>query len=112
MTETPDAARMPSGSFRSSIRFDPERPVVATVSTERATTVFVVCLEPAQALAQHPAPNELTLLVIDGQPLITVIDEACPTKPGDVLVVASGALHSLRAGSDRAVVVGVLTGRK
>lgn len=97
-------------SLRSAVRFDPEKVAVATVTSDRDTTVFVVCLEPAQELAPHPAPAELTLVVIEGGPVITVADVSRTTAPGDVLIVAADALHSLRGGPERAVVVGVLHG--
>jgi quercetin dioxygenase-like cupin family protein len=74
--------------------------------------VFVVCLEPHQELPRHLAPAELTLLVMEGRPVITVVDKPCPTNPGDVLIIAAGAVHSLQASDERAVVVGVLTGRE
>ncbi|MGH3849043.1 MAG: hypothetical protein ACRDRT_04960, partial [Pseudonocardiaceae bacterium] len=43
------AAGKRAGSFRSSVRFDPDRAVVATVATDEATTVFLVCLDGYQA---------------------------------------------------------------
>ena len=46
--EVVDAGGSGSHSFRSAIRFDPEKAVVATVTSDRDTTVFVVCLEAAQ----------------------------------------------------------------
>lgn len=97
-----------TASFRSAIRFDPGRAVVANVASRLSTTVFVVCLDVSQTLAEHRAPSDLTLLVIEGQPTITVDDTAMITTTGDVIVVAAGTLHSLTAGSQRAVVVGVL----
>ena len=95
-------------SFRSAIRFDPDRPVVANVATRHDTPVFVVCLDVGQVLSEHPAPADLTLLVIEGQPTITVADAATVTATGDVVVMAEETLHSLAAGAQRAVVVGVL----
>jgi quercetin dioxygenase-like cupin family protein len=109
--EASDAPEPGLGSFKAATRFDPREAVVATVTSERATTVFVVCLEPGQELPRHPAPAELTLLVIEGEPVITVVDVSLSTIPGDVVVVAAGAVHALRAGPQRAVVVGVLNGR-
>ncbi|MDP9335705.1 MAG: hypothetical protein M3Q30_20690 [Actinomycetota bacterium] len=111
MREASDAPEPGLGSFRAATRFDPHEAVVAAVTSDLATTVFVVCLEPAQELPQHPAPAELTLLVIKGEPAITVTDISRSTTPGDVVVVAAGAIHALRAGPQRAVVVGVLNGR-
>lgn len=96
------------GSFRSSVHFNPDRPVIANVATHENTTVFVVCLDAGQALTEHPAPAALTLLVIEGQPTVTVADAAMVGDVGDVIVVGAGTLHSLLAGSQRAVVVGVL----
>lgn len=101
-----------TGSFRSSVRFDPDRPVVANVTSHEATTVFVVCLEPGQELPTHPAPAELTLLVIEGQPTVTVADTAKAASVGDVLAMVAGTTHSLSAGGHRAVVVGVLQARQ
>jgi len=100
-----------AGSFRSSVRFDPDRAVVATIATDDATTVFSVCLDGDQALAEHPAPADLTLLVIEGQPTITVEGAPTVTATGDVMIIHEGALHSLTAGPHRAVVVGVLHNR-
>lgn len=111
MSEVPETVGAAAGSFRSAVRFDPREAVVVTVTSDRGTTVFVVCLEPDQGLPRHPAPGELTLLVIEGRPVITVADKRYATDPGDVLVVAAGAIHALRADTDRAIVVGVLTGR-
>lgn len=70
--------------------------------------MFVVCLDVDQALSEHPAPADLTLLIIEGQPAITVADTTTVTTAGDVMVMGLGTLHSLAAGSQRAVVVGVL----
>lgn len=111
MSEVPRPVDATAGSFRSAVRFDLREAVVATVTSDRGTTVFVVCLEPNQELPRHPAPGELTLLVIEGQPVITVGDKGYGTYQGDVLVVPPGAIHALRADTDRAIVVGVLTGR-
>ncbi len=111
MSEAPETIAAVAGSFRSVVRFDPREAVVATVTSDRGTTVFVVCLEPSQGLPRHPAPGELTLLVIEGRPVITVADKRYATDQGDVLVVPTGAMHALRAETDRAVVVGVLRGR-
>jgi len=74
--------------------------------------VFVVCLEVDQELPEHPAPAELTLLVIEGQPTVTVAGVATATAVGDVMVMATGILHALKAGSQRAIVVGVLQARE
>jgi hypothetical protein len=51
--------------------------------------------------------NPVPILV---RPLITVADKRFVTEQGDVLVVPVGAVHALRAGTDRAIVVGVVTG--
>ncbi len=96
------------GSYRSAVRFDPDRPVVANVVSHGATKVFVVCLEVGQELSEHLAPGELTLLIIEGQPTVTVGTETKVTATGDVVVMAAGTPHSLSAGAHRAVVVGVL----
>ncbi|PZS22824.1 MAG: hypothetical protein DLM54_02340 [Acidimicrobiales bacterium] len=101
-----------TGSFRSFVRFDPDQPVVASVTAHRSTKVFVVCLEVDQELPQHPAPMELTLLVIEGQPTVTVADKATLAAAGDVMVMAVGTPHSLKAGAQRAIVVGVLQARE
>ena len=95
-------------STRDAVRFDPDAAVVATVATHESTKVFVVCLEPHQALPSHRAPGELTLLVIDGHLTISVSEASYAMQEGAVLLISSGALHSLVAGSARAVVVGVL----
>ncbi len=100
------------GSFRSKVRFDPDRPVVATVTSHQGTTVFVVCLDVGQELPEHPAPGPLTLLVIEGNPTITVADTATTSVVGDVAVMAAATVHSLSAGPQQAVVVGVLATRK
>ncbi|MDQ6783307.1 MAG: hypothetical protein M3063_07690 [Actinomycetota bacterium] len=110
MSEDSEAAGTGIGSFRTATRFDSHSPVVAAVGSDRATKVFVVCLEPGQELARHPAPLELTLLVIEGDPLITFDEKPRLAMPGDVVIVAAGGVHSLRGGSQRAVVVGVLHG--
>lgn len=96
------------GSLRQATRFNPDKAVVATVVSDSGTRVFVVCLEPAQVLPPHPAPAGLTLIVTQGEPVITVQGSSHSTTPGDVVVMATGALHTLRAGPHRAVVVGVL----
>lgn len=101
-----------TGSFRASARFDPDRAVVANVTSHEATTVFVVCLDVGQELPEHPAPAELTLLVIEGQPIVTIADVAKDTAVGDVMVMTAGTTHSLSAGAQRAVVVGVLQARQ
>ncbi len=101
-----------SGSFRSKVRFDPDRPVVATVTSHQDTTVFVVCLDVGQELPEHPAPGPLTLLVIEGRPTITVNGTAATSAVGDVTVMAAATMHSLAAGPTRAVVVGVVANRK
>lgn len=103
--ESPQAA---FASVPSSIRFDPDRPVVANVASHPSTTVFVVCLDVGQELAPHPAPAELALLVMEGRPTITVAEAVQLSAPGDVAVMAQGIMHSLKAGAQRAVVVGVL----
>ncbi len=111
MNEVPETVGAATGSFRSVVRFDPGEAVVAAVTSDRGTTVFVVCLEPDQELPRHPAPGELTLLVIEGRPVITVADQRYGADQGDVMVVPAGAIHALRAETARAVVVGVLTGQ-
>lgn len=101
----------PQGEFASlplSIRFDPDRPVVANVVSHRSTTVFAVCLDVGQELAPHPAPAELTLMIMEGQPTITVAEAARLSAPGDVVAMGEGVMHSLSAGSQRTVVVGIL----
>ncbi len=108
MSAAQEPPRGVAGSFRSLVRFDPERAVVDNVATQDGTTVFVVCLDADQALSEHPAPADLTLLVIEGQPTITVADTSMVTAAGDVTVMAEGTLHSLAANTQRAVVVGVL----
>jgi quercetin dioxygenase-like cupin family protein len=112
VNEAVDAGGLGTRSFRAATRFDSEKAVVATVTSDRDTTVFVVCLEAAQELPSHPAPAELTLLVVEGNPVITVVDSSRTTSPGDVLIVAVDAPHALHAGPERAVVVGVLQGRR
>lgn len=74
----------------------------------RATTVFVVCLDAGQELSQHLGPAELTLLIIEEQPTVTVGPETKITATGDVVVMAAGAPHSLSVGDAEPVVGGVL----
>jgi quercetin dioxygenase-like cupin family protein len=48
---------------------------------------------------------------MEGRPVITVADKRYASNKGDVLIVPAGGIHDLRADTDRAVVVGVLTVR-
>jgi quercetin dioxygenase-like cupin family protein len=107
MDEAPDTTAGFS-SIHDAIRFDARAPVVAEVASNGATKVFVVCLEPGQELRSHRAPAELTLLVIEGEPVVTVGDGSRPAAGGDVFLVATGALHALSAGPRAAIVVGIL----
>ncbi len=88
---------------------DSGAPVVSTVASGHNTTAFKVCLEPGQELATHSVPIEVTLVVLEGEPIIAVGPVEGVGKVGDVLIVPAGVDHGLRAGPGRAVVVGVRT---
>ena len=74
MIEPSDTQEPGLGSIFDAAHFDPQEAVVADVTSYRSTTVFVVCLEPSHEPSKHPAPAELTLVVVQGEPIVTMLD--------------------------------------
>lgn len=104
----PSNLSLHKGSIRDTIRFKPDRVVVATILNHGSTRIFAVCLEPGQELASHAVPGDLTLQVFEGNPTLTVGDSTLSAAEGDVVIVPRGTEHAVQTGDGRAVVVGTL----
>lgn len=96
------------GSWAAAVAYEPARAVVRPVASAGRMRAFVVGLEPHQELPTHPAPGPLALTVVAGQVTLTVEGERleCPLQA--TVLVAAGVEHALRAGAERAAVLGVV----
>jgi quercetin dioxygenase-like cupin family protein len=93
-------------SYKSAVAFRRDRfqPVVLA-ETERIR-VLLLCLEPGQAIAVHTPGVDLTLVVLEGDGMMTVGDREDPVSPGTVVIVTAGTARGLRA-TGRLVAVAV-----
>ena len=97
------------GSWEDSVAFGTEGATFKPIAEGEGSKTFVVGLEPGQELASHPAPDDLCLLVVQGQVSLLAGDERRSCDVGELVQMRAGVPHSIRNGdSGRAVVVGVL----
>jgi quercetin dioxygenase-like cupin family protein len=84
-------------SYRSAVAFRQDRfqPVVLA-ETERIR-VLLLCLEPGQAIPVHRPGIDLTLVVLEGDGMMTTGDREDPISSGTVVVVPAGTARGLRA---------------
>jgi quercetin dioxygenase-like cupin family protein len=84
-------------SYRSAVAFRQDRfqPVVLA-ETERVR-VLLMCLEPGQAIPVHRPGIDLTLVVLEGDGMMTTGDREDPISSGTVAVVPAGTARGLRA---------------
>ncbi|MDA8391207.1 MAG: cupin domain-containing protein [Actinomycetota bacterium] len=110
MVEVREQSEQPLwASWEESVAFDGAGATVRTVGEGQGSKTFVVGLEPGQVLPTHPAPEDLCLLVVQGDVNLVASEERRPCRSGDVVQMRAGVPHSIENGdSTRAVVVGVL----
>jgi quercetin dioxygenase-like cupin family protein len=84
-------------SYRSAVVFRPDRVQPVVLAETERIRVLLVCLEPGQALPVHRPGIDLTLLVLEGDGMMTAGDRVDLVSPGTVAVVPAGAARGLRA---------------
>lgn len=67
--------------------------------------VVLIALKAGQALAEHLAPTELMVNVIEGSVEFTMIDKPHTINAGEFLLVGEGVPHSVVAKSDSKVML-------
>ncbi len=84
-------------SYKSAVAFRQDRfqPIVLA-ETERIR-VLLICLEPGQAIPVHRPGIDLTLIVLEGDGMMTAGDREDPISPGTLVVVPAGMARGLRA---------------
>ncbi|MEM9246236.1 MAG: cupin domain-containing protein [Cyanobacteria bacterium P01_F01_bin.153] len=65
----------------------------------------LLCLAKGASIAEHSAPRNATVQVIEGTGILTLEGEDIPLKPGAFIVMPARSPHSLKANSDLAFVL-------
>ena len=84
--------------WTAAVEYSSDRPVIRAISDIDTMRAFVVGLEPGQELREHPAPGDLTLIVVAGDAVIPIDGIERHASIGAVVVLPKGAPHSIRAG--------------
>ncbi len=82
---------------------DGEFPAAERVLTADGATIVVFTFAKGQRLDDHHAPHPLTVQVVEGCLKFTVEDREYHLKPGRVLHVPEGTMHSVEADHKDAV---------
>lgn len=77
---------------------EPERPHrQKTIFKNEHTTIAIFAMEPGAALPEHAANGTVCVQPLDGLLEMTVDGETHTLRPGEILVMAPGARHDVRA---------------
>lgn len=83
----------------------PERVVFKHIFENANGGVSLLAFKAGQNLAQHLAPAEVMIYVLEGEVEFTMIDRPHTLKSGDFMLMGEGVPHSVAARSDSKLIL-------
>ena len=71
--------------------------VSRTLVQKKSGTLTLFAFDTGQALSEHTAPFDATVVVLDGEADITISGHVHPVKKGDLLIMPANEPHGLKA---------------
>jgi quercetin dioxygenase-like cupin family protein len=84
-------------SYKSALAFKQDRFQPVVVAETERIRVLLICLEPGQAIPVHRPGIDLTLVVLEGDGMMTAGDRVDPISPGTLVVIPAGTARGLQA---------------
>jgi quercetin dioxygenase-like cupin family protein len=97
-------------SIKDNIVFTENKFNMRNLITEADYRMFVLNLKAGQKVPEHAAPGTVTIYVVEGQVMVAVGEERGELAAKEAVRCAPGALHSVEALEDSALLV-LITGR-
>ena len=79
------------------VAYAPGAVVSRTLLDHKAGTLTVFSFDRGQGLSEHTAPFDATVLILDGEAVITIGGEPTTVAAGGMVIMPAGIPHSLRA---------------
>jgi quercetin dioxygenase-like cupin family protein len=71
--------------------------VSRTLIQKKTATLTLFAFDAGQALSEHTAPFDATVLVLDGEADVTISGHVHPVKKDDLLIMPANEPHGLKA---------------
>ena len=71
--------------------------VSKTVVKKETGTVTLFAFDKGQGLSEHTAPFDALVFIVDGKAHVTIADEICIAKSGEMVIMPANKPHALHA---------------
>ena len=89
----------------------PSRPATALMHDVPDARVVVFRIEAGQEVAPHTSTSTVLLAIIEGSGTVSGAAGESTVRAGDLVTYEVGELHGMKAGSERLVLVAIITPR-
>jgi len=89
----------------------PSRPATALMHDVPDARVVVFRIEAGQEVAPHTSTSTVLLAIIEGSGTVSGASGESTVRAGDLVTYEVGELHGMKAGSERLVLVAIITPR-
>jgi len=79
------------------VSYSPGSVVSKTLLDKKAGTLTLFSFDAGQGLSEHMSPFDASVLILDGEAVITIGGEEVRAKTGDLVIMPARVPHSLRA---------------
>ena len=96
---------------RQAVSAQPSRPATALMHDVPDARVVVFRIEAGQEVAPHTSTSTVLLAIIEGSGTVSGASGESTVRAGDLVTYEVGELHGMKAGSERLVLVAIITPR-
>jgi len=89
----------------------PSRPATALMHDVPDARVVVFRIEAGQEVAPHTSTSTVLLAIVEGSGTVSGASGESTVRAGDLVTYEVGELHGMKAGSERLVLVAIITPR-
>lgn len=99
------------GAAHDAVSAQPSRPATALLHDVPDARVVVFRIEAGQEVAPHTSTSTVLLAIIEGSGTVSGASGESTVRAGDLVTYEVGELHGMKAGSERLVLVAIITPR-
>jgi len=96
---------------RQAVSAQPSRPATALLHDVPDARVVVFRIEAGQEVAPHTSTSTVLLAIVEGSGTVSGASGESTVRAGDLVTYEVGELHGMKAGSERLVLVAIITPR-
>jgi quercetin dioxygenase-like cupin family protein len=80
-----------------SVQYSDGAIVSKTLLDKKSGTLTLFAFDAGQGLSEHTSPFDATVIVLDGEGVLTIGGRAVKASPGDMVIMPAGVPHDVRA---------------